>query len=64
MTAEVTENGRETTQSTDMIVPLVANPIALSFTDDIARSFRAGLPYTTRVRDNYLTLYSNDYILG
>ena len=48
VTAEVRENGRGTTQSTDMIIPLVANPIKLSFTDT-ARSFRAGLPYTARV---------------
>lgn len=49
VTAEVRENGRGTTQSADMTIPLVANPITLSFTDDTPRSFRAGLPYTARV---------------
>jgi len=49
VTAEVREIGRGTTQSADTVIPLVANPIALSFTDGNARSFRAGLPYTTRV---------------
>jgi len=49
VTAEVAENGRGTTQSADTIIPLLANPVTLSFADGTARSFRAGLPYTIRV---------------
>ena len=59
VTAEVRENGRGTTQSTDMTIPLVANPVKLSFTDT-ARSFRAGLPYTARV--SLITLLNYTYI--
>ena len=47
--AEVSENGRGTTQSDETVIPLVANPVSLAFTDDTPRSFRAGLPYTARV---------------
>ena len=54
VTAEVRESGRGTTQSAEMTIPLVANPITLSFTDGTARSFRAGLPYTARVSSYYI----------
>jgi len=49
VTAEVRENGRGTTQSTQRSIKLVASSITLSFTDVNARIFRAGLPYTARV---------------
>jgi len=49
ITAEVAEAGRGTTQSTEMIIPLVANPVTLSFAEGTPQSFRPGLPYMARV---------------
>lgn len=49
VTAEVRESGRGTTQSTDLIIPLGTNRVTLSFTDDTAQLFRAGLPYRAKV---------------
>ena len=47
--AEVRESGRGTTQSADLIIPLGTNRVTLSFTDDTAQLFRAGLPYRAKV---------------
>ena len=49
VTAEVSESGRGTTQSADLIIPLGTNQVTLSFTDDTAQLFRAGLPYRAKV---------------
>ena len=49
VTAEVIESGRGTTQSADLVIPLGANQVILSFTDDTAQLFRAGLSYRAMV---------------
>ena len=53
VTAEVRESGRGTTQSADLVMPLGTNRVILSFTDDTAQLFRAGLSYRARVGCNY-----------
>ncbi|CAI8027819.1 Murinoglobulin-1, partial [Geodia barretti] len=45
--AEVTERGRNATQSTSLRIPLVSNPISLSFTDS-PTIFRPGIDYTIK----------------
>jgi len=49
LVAEVTEAGREDKQSASITVPLVANPISVSFDDNNPTVFRPGLPYTIKV---------------
>lgn len=46
--AEVTERGRNATQSASLTIPLVSNPISVSFTDN-PTIFRPGLDYTIKV---------------
>ena len=48
--AEVTEKGRNATRSASIVVPLVSNPISVSFHESNAKIFRPGLPYTLKVR--------------
>ena len=47
--AEVTESGRNAKQSDSIVVPLVSNPLTVSFDDDLPPIFRPGLPYIVRV---------------
>jgi len=56
ITAEVAEAGRGTTQSTEMVIPLVANPVTLSFAEGTPRSFRPGLSYMARVSRQFNTI--------
>ena len=52
--AEVTESGRNTTQSAKTTIPLVSNPITVSFDDSNPNVFRPGLPYTVKVHIQYM----------
>jgi CD109 antigen len=46
--AEVTEKGRNATRSASIVVPLVSNPISVSFHESNAKVFRPELPYTLK----------------
>ena len=63
ITAEVTEGGRNTTQSDSIVVPLVSNPISLSFDENTPTVFRPGLAYTFIVRTMYMYVCTCMYIL-
>lgn len=49
VTAEVRENGRGSTETADIVIPLGASQIFLTFTEGTGQLFRAGLPYKARV---------------
>ena len=49
LVAEVTEQGRGIKQSASIKVPLVANPISVSFSINNPTIFKPGLPYTIKV---------------
>ena len=49
LVAEVTESGRNDVQEDSIDVPLVANPISVSFDESNPTAFRPGLPYTVKV---------------
>ena len=57
LVAEVTEAGREDKQSASITVPLVANPISVSFDDNNPTVFRPGLPYTIKVCTGHSYVY-------
>ena len=63
ITAEVTEGGRNTTQSDSIVVPLVSNSISLSFDENTPTVFRPGLAYTFIVRTMYMYVCTCMYIL-
>ena len=54
LVAEVTEVGRKLNQSASTVVPLVANPVSVSFQDNNPTVFRPGLPYTIKVSIHFL----------
>ena len=54
LVVEVTEAGRKLNQSASTVVPLVANPVSVSFQDNNPTVFRPGLPYTIKVSIHFL----------